>query len=122
MNRNIAPVKPWITRRPSGVWVGTRNTAGDVGNKLLLQQQTEKELTIPDIEVEIECPRCYDIMALSSDFDRLYSLCEECNLSLSITSRAVRLHKLCDYNMIIVDHIVLYRHHIIDVYAFSSSF
>jgi hypothetical protein len=47
-----------------------------------LQQQTEKEPTIPDIEPEIECPRCYDIMALSSDFDRLYYFCEECNLSL----------------------------------------
>jgi hypothetical protein len=70
MIRNIAPVKPWIIRRPSGVWVGTRNTGGDVGNELLLQQQTEKERTIPDMETEIECPRCYDIMALSSDFDR----------------------------------------------------
>jgi hypothetical protein len=46
-------------------------------------QQTEKEPTIPDIETEIECPRCYDIMALSSDFDRLYYFCEECNLSLN---------------------------------------
>jgi Zn finger protein HypA/HybF involved in hydrogenase expression len=46
--------------------------------------QTEKELTIPDIEQEIECPRCNDIMALSSDFDRLYYFCEECNLSLLV--------------------------------------
>ena len=53
-------------------------------------------------------------MALSSDFDRLYYLCEECNLSLSITSRAIRFHKLCDYNMVIVYHTFLYRHHIID--------
>jgi hypothetical protein len=37
MIRNIARVKPWITRRHSGVWVGTRNIAGDVGNELLLQ-------------------------------------------------------------------------------------
>jgi hypothetical protein len=28
---------------PSGVWVGTYNIAGDMGNELLLQQQTEKE-------------------------------------------------------------------------------
>jgi hypothetical protein len=59
-----------------------------MSKELLLQQrnqvnplQTEKELTIPDIEQEIECPRCNDIMALSSDFDRLYYFCEECNLS-----------------------------------------
>jgi hypothetical protein len=61
MIRNITPVKPWITSRPSGVWVGTRKTASDVGNELFLQQQTEKEPTIPDIETEIECPRCYMI-------------------------------------------------------------
>ena len=35
--------------------------------------------------IEIECPRCcYDIMVLSSDFDRLYYFCEECSLSLLI--------------------------------------
>ncbi|MFL6454031.1 MAG: hypothetical protein ACJ71L_08560 [Nitrososphaeraceae archaeon] len=62
-----------------------------MSKELLLQQrnqvnplQTEKELTIPDIEQEIECPRCNDIMALSSDFDKLYYFCEECNLSLLV--------------------------------------
>jgi hypothetical protein len=82
MIRNIAPVKPWIIRRPSGVWVGTRNTAGDVGNELLLQRQTEKELIIPDIETEIEFPGCYDIIALLSDFDG------------SLRSRLDNAHKL----------------------------
>jgi hypothetical protein len=47
-----------------------------MGNELLLQQRTKKETTIPDIETEIECPRCYDIMVLSSDFERLYYFCE----------------------------------------------
>jgi Zn finger protein HypA/HybF involved in hydrogenase expression len=62
-----------------------------MSKELLLQQrnqvnplQTEKELTIPDIEQEIECRRCNDIMALSSDFDRLYYFCEECNLSILV--------------------------------------
>jgi hypothetical protein len=55
-----------------------------MANELLLQQQTNNEPTIPDIEAEIECPRCYDIMVLSSDFDKLYYFCEECNLSLLI--------------------------------------
>jgi hypothetical protein len=54
-----------------------------MGNELLLQQQTKKESKIPDIETEIDCPRCYDIMVLSSDFDRLCYFCEECNLSLN---------------------------------------
>jgi hypothetical protein len=55
-----------------------------MGNELVLQQQTKKEAAIPDIETEIECPRCYDMMVLSSDFDKLLYFCEECNLSLLI--------------------------------------
>ena len=78
MIRNIAPVKPWITRRPSGVWVVTRNASGDGGNELLQQQQTEKKPTIPDIETDVECPRCYDMMVLSSDFDSVCNFCQEC--------------------------------------------
>jgi hypothetical protein len=31
-----------------------------MSNELRLQQQTEKEPTIPYIEAEIECPCCYD--------------------------------------------------------------
>jgi len=42
--------------------------------------QTEKE---PEIQLEIKCPRCYDIMVLSNDFDRLCYFCEECNLLLN---------------------------------------
>jgi formamidopyrimidine-DNA glycosylase len=34
------------------------------------------------IQQEIECPRCYDVMLLSSDFDRLLYFCQECQLSL----------------------------------------
>ena len=43
-------------------------------------QQTEKGLTIPDMELEIECPRCYNTMELSSDFDKLCYFCQECNV------------------------------------------
>jgi hypothetical protein len=50
----------------------------------VLQQEIEKETTIPNIETEIECPRCYDIMVLYSDFDRLCYFCEQCSLSLLI--------------------------------------
>jgi len=43
----------------------------------------EAERKISDtIEHEIECPRCYNIMTLCSDFDSLYYLCEECDFSL----------------------------------------
>jgi rubredoxin len=41
-----------------------------------------------DIEQEIECPRCYDIMVLLSDFDSLYYSCEECGFILYTMKRA----------------------------------
>jgi hypothetical protein len=54
-----------------------------------LQYEEEKEdedktIIHDNIEQEIECPRCNDIMALSSDFDKMSYYCQECNLSLLI--------------------------------------
>jgi len=46
------------------------------------KEYENKTILHDNIEQEIECPRCYDIMALSSDFDRLSYVCQECNLSL----------------------------------------
>ncbi len=37
-----------------------------------------------EIEHEIECPRCRDVMTLQSDFDRFCYLCEECRFTLSL--------------------------------------
>jgi hypothetical protein len=49
----------------------------------LQNEEEEKEQTpMKDIDAEIEYPRCYDMMTLSSDFDRLGYLYQECNLSL----------------------------------------
>jgi hypothetical protein len=45
-------------------------------------QDIEEEQTTKEIEQEIDCPRCYDVMALSSDFDKLLYFCQECGLSL----------------------------------------
>jgi hypothetical protein len=45
-------------------------------------QDSEEEEVNKNIEQEIECPRCYDLMALSSDFDKLLYFCHECGLSL----------------------------------------
>jgi hypothetical protein len=56
----------------------------------LLQDEKETEdnkgekKILQDLEQEIECPRCYDIMVLSSNFDSLCYHCRECNLSLLI--------------------------------------
>ncbi|HYY50548.1 MAG TPA: hypothetical protein VE643_06725 [Nitrososphaeraceae archaeon] len=64
-----------------------------MSGKLILQHQdqhrVEKEETtipvVPEIDQEIECPRCYETMVLSSDFDKLCYCCEECNFSLKIS-------------------------------------
>jgi hypothetical protein len=49
------------------------------------QKEIEEEnidKIVKDIEQEIECPRCSDIMTLSSDFDKLGYICQECDLLL----------------------------------------
>jgi hypothetical protein len=35
-----------------------------------------------DLQFEMECPRCYDTMALCSNFDGLYYFCEQCGFLL----------------------------------------
>ena len=42
----------------------------------------DDDQTLKNMEQEIECPRCYDIMTLSSNFDRLGYVCQECDLLL----------------------------------------
>ena len=46
------------------------------------EQDESNDQTMKSMEQEIECPRCSDIMLLSSDFDRLLYICQECHLSL----------------------------------------
>ena len=50
---------------------------------LHLQEKDENDYHIlKNMEQEIECPRCNDIMTLSSDFDKLGYICGECDLLL----------------------------------------
>lgn len=48
----------------------------------ILEAKVETSKNNLTIEQEIECPRCHDTMALSSDFDRLGYVCEECGFLL----------------------------------------
>ena len=51
--------------------------------KLESQEENKNEdQLMKNIEQEIECPRCHDIMTLSSDFDKLLYVCQECDLLL----------------------------------------
>ena len=46
-------------------------------------QDGNNDQIIKSMEQEIECPRCSDIMILSSDFDRLLYFCQECHLEFN---------------------------------------
>ena len=46
-----------------------------------LQDENDYQI-LKNMEQEIECPRCNGIMTLSSDFDKLGYICEECDLLL----------------------------------------
>ena len=50
----------------------------------LQKEEENNDQIMKSMEQEIECPRCSDIMMLSSDFDRLLYYCQECQLSLVI--------------------------------------
>jgi hypothetical protein len=45
-------------------------------------QNVEEDKSTNDLEQEIECPRCNDVMTLSSDFDNLGYICQECDFLL----------------------------------------
>jgi hypothetical protein len=49
---------------------------------LHLQGEEKSDQMLKNIEQEIECPRCNDIMTLTSDFDKLGYFCQECDLLL----------------------------------------
>jgi hypothetical protein len=44
-------------------------------------EQIEKSL-LSELDMEIECARCSDIMALCSSFDKLVYSCDSCNFVL----------------------------------------
>jgi tRNA G26 N,N-dimethylase Trm1 len=52
-------------------------------NKKQEEEQKVKQF-LQGIEQEIECPLCYGIMALCSNFDKFCYFYQECNLSLLI--------------------------------------
>lgn len=49
---------------------------------LHLQDEEKSDQVLKNVEQEIECPRCIDIMTLTSDFDKLGYFCQECDFLL----------------------------------------
>jgi hypothetical protein len=63
--------------------MSTKLQSPEVDEDLQKEEEDENEDQITkSIEQEIECPRCSDIMTLSSDFDKLGYICQECDLIL----------------------------------------
>ena len=62
-----------------------------IRNSLQIEEQKysqEQEKILTDMEREIECPRCYDIMTLRSDFDSLFYSCDKCGFILYTIKRS----------------------------------
>ena len=47
-----------------------------------VSQQDQSELSMSELDIEIECPLCNDIMELCSSFDKLMYSCESCSFLL----------------------------------------
>jgi len=54
-------------------------TLGDPGTN---EQEEEPERVLSELDHEIECPRCNEIMELYSKFDELLYSCPSCSLLL----------------------------------------
>ena len=63
--------------------MSTKLQSPELDEHLQKEEKDENEDQITkNIDQEIECPRCSDIMTLSSDFDKLGYICQECDLLL----------------------------------------
>jgi len=58
-------------------------TKDDTSNRLQHWRKSDrKKIELAEIQTEIECPRCIEIMTLCAGFDGLYYFCGKCNLTL----------------------------------------
>ena len=50
-----------------------------------VSQTEQSELPMSELDIEIECPRCNEMMELYSKFDALVYSCDDCNFALKCT-------------------------------------
>jgi formamidopyrimidine-DNA glycosylase len=48
------------------------------------QESRKEDVSVEQLNFEIECPRCGDIMELVSEFDQLSYYCSNCQLQMNI--------------------------------------
>jgi hypothetical protein len=46
------------------------------------ESSVPEEPMLPELELDLECPRCNDVMELHSGFDELMYACENCSFLL----------------------------------------
>jgi hypothetical protein len=73
---------------------------------LHLQEDEKNDDKVKEMEQEIECPRCADMMTLSSEFDRLGYVCQECDLLL-IMNRYFVNNKIGRQTALVVEYIII---------------
>jgi phage FluMu protein Com len=61
-----------------------RNRNNDQVLETKIENLKKEDLLIEQLNFEIECPRCSDIMELFSEFDHLSYYCGSCRLELNI--------------------------------------
>jgi hypothetical protein len=47
-----------------------------------VSQQDQSELPMSELDIEIECPLCHELMELYSSFDKLMYSCDSCSFIL----------------------------------------
>jgi late competence protein required for DNA uptake (superfamily II DNA/RNA helicase) len=76
MSKRVSPkLAPQSTRPP-------QKKSLETIEKSRAQSEQEEEPVITELDHEIECPRCNDVMELSSSFDTLAYYCENCSFLL----------------------------------------
>jgi uncharacterized protein (DUF983 family) len=62
----------------------TRQKNGNNSQVLGTEISEPKEVLVKELNFEIECPRCGDVMELFSEFDHMSYYCGSCRLEMSI--------------------------------------
>ena len=61
-----------------------RNTNNSQVLETKIQEPKEEDVLVEQLDFEIQCPRCGDVMELFSEFDHLSYYCGSCRLELNV--------------------------------------
>lgn len=61
-----------------------RNSDNNQVLETKIEESNKEDVLLEQLNFEIECPRCNDVMELSSKFDRMSYYCRSCRLELNV--------------------------------------